>query len=224
LQYTDDNFANSDGSRDYDKIYAWNSGNAILINGVRQTRILTNGLYINSDESGRTGSGTAANPYAYNNATGITKAAYTNLHNWYDGAASLNTKIAEGITLDVGVDLRTYKGSHFRVLNDLLGGDAYRDNLTDSDGDINAPQPNIITNTYRVRPSINPFWNSEYQEKIACNTDSKINWLGAFAQLEYSKNNLTAFVQGAFSKKSSKELIILDLQTQVEIKKPISRK
>jgi hypothetical protein len=48
----------------------------------------------------------------YNNATGITKAAYTNLHNWYGGVASLNTKIAEGITLDVGVDLRTYKGSH----------------------------------------------------------------------------------------------------------------
>jgi hypothetical protein len=30
-QYTDDNFANSDGTRDYDKIYAWNSGSAILI-------------------------------------------------------------------------------------------------------------------------------------------------------------------------------------------------
>jgi hypothetical protein len=29
LQYTDDNFANSDGTRDYDKIYAWNSGSAI---------------------------------------------------------------------------------------------------------------------------------------------------------------------------------------------------
>lgn len=206
LQYTDDNFANSDGTRDYDKIYAWNSGSAILINGVRQTRTLPNGLYINSDESGRTGLGTTANPYAYNNATGITKAAYTNLHNWYGGVASLNTKVAEGITLDVGVDLRTYKGSHSRVLNDLLGGGAYRDNLTGSDGDVNAPQPNIITNTYSVRPNINPFWSSDYQEKITYNTDSKINWLGAFAQLEYSKNNLTAFVQGAFSQEAFKRI------------------
>jgi hypothetical protein len=43
----------------------------------------------------------------HNNAAGITKAA---LYEYNFGmVASLNTKIAEGITLDVGVDLRTYK-------------------------------------------------------------------------------------------------------------------
>jgi hypothetical protein len=55
--------------------FTWNSGSAILINGVRQTRILTNGLYINSDEVGREGFGYYSKS-CYNNTRYITKAAY----------------------------------------------------------------------------------------------------------------------------------------------------
>lgn len=199
--YTDINFANADGSRNYDKIYAWNTGQPITILSstgipVVYKRTLTNGQFVNSNAFGSTA----------DKSTGISKIASTNSHDWYGGVASLNTKLTKEITLDFGIDLRTYKGIHFQTVSDNLGAYGYKDVLSATNGNINAPQPNIITATYAVRPNLNPFWNTDYQQKVNYYNDSKVNWLGAFTQLEYSKDNLTAFVQGAISQEGYKRI------------------
>lgn len=53
--------------------------------------------------------------------------------------------------------------------------------------------------TLTVSPSGNPFSNAKNGDKINFNNDGNVNWYGAFTQLEYSKDNLTAFIQGSVS-------------------------
>jgi hypothetical protein len=53
--------------------------------------------------------------------------------------------------------------------------------------------------TYDASPDLNPFTNIKGQEKIEYNNNGYVNWLGAFTQLEYSNENLSAFFKGSFS-------------------------
>jgi hypothetical protein len=199
--YTDATFRNPDGSLNVDKIYGWNTGTV----GITQTggsvtntlpRTLTNGAFINSNATGSFS----------DRSTGISKIASTNSHNWYGAVANLNSKLTKELTLDFGFDMRAYKGIHFQTVNDNLGGYGYKDVLSATNGNINASQPNIITSTYAVQPNLNPFWNTDYQQKVNYWNDSKVNWIGAFSQLEYSKDNLTAFIQGAVSQQAFKRI------------------
>ena len=195
LQYTNDLFRNTDGTLNVDKIQAWNTGQLpITVGTTTAPRSLTNGEYINYSSTS-------------NDLTnGFSKIASTNSHDWYGGVASLNTKLTQDFTLDFGLDMRTYKGIHFQTVNDNLGAAGYKDLLTATNGNINAPQPNYVYNTYEALPNLNPFWNTSYQTKVNYNNDSKVNWLGAFTQLEYSKDNLTAFIQGAVSQQGYKRI------------------
>ncbi len=199
--YTDAFFRNGDGSLNVDKIYDWNTG----VLGVPQTsgattntlpRTLTNGQFLNSNATGSFS----------DRSTGISKIASTNSHNWYGAVVNLNTKINNEFTLDFGVDMRTYKGIHFQTVNDNLGAYGYKDVLSATNGNVNAAQPNIVTSTYAVLPNLNPLWNTDYQQKVNYWNDSKVNWIGAFTQLEYAKDNLTAFIQGAVSQQGFKRI------------------
>jgi len=188
--YLSADFKTANGSVDYDKIQAWNSGQAVMIGGISRTRTMTNGSYLNSSSTGS----------ASNNATGFSRISSFNSHDWYGGIVSLNKKLGNFLTLDLGIDARTYKGIHFQNLNSVLGGNAFLDNT-----DINNPN-RILTETYSVSPSLNPFSSANVNEVLGYNNYSKVNWYGAFAQFEYSRDNLTAFVQGAVSQQGFKKV------------------
>ena len=74
-----------------------------------------------------------------------------------------------------------------------MGSDNYADNF-----DVNNPN-RILSYEYDARPNGNPFYNADYQQKINYNNDGLVRWYGAFSQLEYSTEKLTAFIQGAVS-------------------------
>jgi outer membrane cobalamin receptor len=185
-------FRTADGLVDYDKIKAYNSGVPVAINGFPglQTRATIGGVYQNSAYfSGST----AGYPAGTSTSTsGISQTSSINSHDWYGGVINLDKKLSETLTLDFGVDARKYKGYHYTVLNDLLGGDEYFDNTN-----VNDPNRHLTT-TYNTDVQWNVFNDKNY-EKIAFNSTGNVTWYGAFTQLEYSKNNLTAFVQGAVS-------------------------
>jgi len=63
----------------------------------------------------------------------------------------------------------------------------------------------VLTEKYSVSPSLNPFAPSSVNEKIGYDYDGGVNWTGAFTQLEYSNDKLTAFVQGAISQQGFKK-------------------
>lgn len=89
-----------------------------------------------------------------------------NNHQWYGLLSNLTYNLSDPLTLTAGIDLRHYKGEHYRVVRNLLGGDYYFDKK------------------YGVR---------HVGDKIAYDDNAYITYGGLFAQLEYSKGNFTAF-------------------------------
>ncbi|MBP6460660.1 MAG: TonB-dependent receptor [Crocinitomicaceae bacterium] len=193
--FNSDVLRRADGSINVDLIQGWNTGvNSVRIGSTDYTRSRTGTDFQNSSNTGRTGSGTTSSPYVYNTAAGISKISSINSHNWYGGVVNLNTKLTEKFTLDFGVDARTYRGIHYQNIVDLLGSANYLDKT-----DKNNPS-RLLRTTYAARPHLNPFFNLDYQSaKINYNNDGLVNWYGAFTQLEYSADKLTAFFQGAIS-------------------------
>lgn len=168
---------NSDGEVRFDDIVAWNQGSTTLPEfGAPRGATNSNDEYINTTSKG------------------MTLRASMNSHNWYGLVSNFNKKFNDNLTFDFGIDLRTYKGIHYRILVDALGADGYLDNT-----DINNPNRTLY-NTYPADPSWNPFVNIKDQEKIAYYNDGNVNWLGAFTQLEYVKDKLSAFIQGGVSR------------------------
>jgi outer membrane receptor protein involved in Fe transport len=183
FNYLNNAFRTVDGLVDFDKIYAYNSGQTVLINGVAKTRTQVGGQFQNTTSAGSSTTSTA----------GISRISSFNSHDWYGGVVTLNKKIGKTLSFDLGLDARTYTGIHYQDINSLLGGGNFLDNTN-----INSPN-RILTETYSVSPSLNPFAPSSVNEKISYDNDGGVNWVGAFTQLEYSKDNLTAFVQGSVS-------------------------
>ncbi|OXG08060.1 TonB-dependent receptor-like protein [Flavobacterium araucananum] len=200
LVYNSPNFLTGDGSVDYNKIQAWNSGQGqVNFNGANRTRTQIGGVYQNSSSTGRTGAGTTASPYVYNTTSGISQTSSINSHDWFGAVVNLNKKLTNTLTLDFGIDARTYTGYHFTVVNDLLGGGEFYDNTV---ADLK-PAGRHVTSTYATDVQWNVFDKKTY-DKISFNSTGKVRWYGAFTQLEYSKNDLTAFVQGAISQQGFK--------------------
>ena len=187
--YLNDAFRTPAGLVDFDKIYAYNSGQTVLINGIASTRTVVGGQYQNSTSTGSTTTSTA----------GISRISSFNSHDWYGGVVTLNKKIGKNLSFDIGIDARTYTGIHYQDLNSLLGGGNFLDNTN-----VNSTN-RVLTEKYSVSPSLNPFAPSSVNEKIGYDYDGGVNWTGAFTQLEYSNDKLTAFVQGAISQQGFKK-------------------
>lgn len=189
-------FRTPNGLVDYDKIVAYNSGQPVFINGFTglQTRAQVGGVYQNTFSSGSN-----APAGASTGTSGISQTSSINSHDWFGAVVNLNKKLTETLTLDFGLDARTYTGYHFTVVNDLLGGGEFYDVLQAS----SLPAGNHITSTYPTDVQWNVFDKKNY-DKISFNSTGKVKWYGVFTQLEYSKDNLTAFVQGAVSQQGFK--------------------
>lgn len=195
------NLRKSDGSINVDLIQSWNSGATVSVAPsnstipVNSTRVMTAGAYTNSAST------------ANDLTNGISKISSINSHDWYGGIINLNQKINENLTLDLGLDARTYRGYHYQNINDLLGATNYSDNFDVNNVNGSGTQvPRILTTTYNTKPNFNPFADLSNQEKINYNNDGVVRWYGAFTQLEYSKNNLTAFIQAAVSQQGFKRV------------------
>ncbi len=183
----------ADGLINFDLIQNWNSGNPTTLG----TRVPVSGQYVNSAD---TGSNKVAGATVINNTAGISQIASVNSHNWYGTVINLDKKLTDNLTLDFGVEGRMYQGIHFQNLIDLFGADVYKNTA-----DVNN-NPGYFSTTYAPRPSGNPFVSTDYQQRVNYWNDSKVNYYGAFTQLEYSIGNLTAFLQGAVSQQQYKRI------------------
>jgi len=109
-----------------------------------------------------------------NGANGSSAAlrASRNNHNWFGLLSTFKTDLSDNWELVTGVDLRDYKGFHFREVTDLLGGQ-------------------FIINDDNVNNPLNP---ARVGDKVAYENNGLVGWLGLFGQLEYSKDKFNAFV------------------------------
>lgn len=173
----------SNGLIRVDDIVTYNSGGSVpdFSPTVRQP---IDGLYVNAGNGNPNGEDT----------NGITRRASMNSHNWYGIISNLGIELSETLTLDVGIDLRKYKGYHYRRVNDLLGADAYQET-----GNLNNPGNPLFFEEYSAGQPWWVFENIDDEEKIDYYNTAYVNWAGVFGQLEYSNGSISAFVQGSLS-------------------------
>jgi len=126
-------------------------------------------------------------------SNGLTSRSSMNSHNWYGIIANFHKDVSDNWSWDLGVDLKTYQGIHYRVVSDLLGATGYTDNR-----DKNNPNRSI-TAFVDPSPSFNPWQNITNQQKIYYYNDGNSRWLGAFGQVEYKNDKISAFLQGGIS-------------------------
>jgi hypothetical protein len=103
--------------------------------------------------------------------------ASMNEHSWYGVLSTFNKKINEKWNFAGGLDLRSYKGSHYRKIIDLMGADYIIARTA-----INYNDPNLIKREGDV---------------IDFNNDAFIRWAGVFGQVEYQDENISAFVSAS---------------------------
>lgn len=177
-----------------DDIKTWNSGQSVPDFGVN--RNLFNGKFSNTGNSGHPEEFGGEGRNGSDN--GISRRASMNSHDWYGTIINFHNDIDENWSFDVGADLRTYEGFHYRVVNDVIGAENYidYDNINDRPNEIE-PEDFVAAS-----PSFNPWQNIKDQEKIDYNNDGLVNWAGAFGQVEYTNDKLSAFVQGSVSNQS----------------------
>lgn len=104
-----------------------------------------------------------------------------NNHMWIGGISQIDYKVNSDWNIAAGLDYRYYKGTHYRELIDLLGGDYWINN-----GDKNAASPMKV-----VGDKIG--WETYHNYR-----DAFEQWVGGFGQAEYSKGRWAAFVNTSF--------------------------
>ncbi len=122
---------------------------------------------------------------------GFIRRASINSHNWFGFLANFNHELNENFTFDFGVDLRSYKGFHYRRIDNLFGADGYRDN-----DDVNNPF-NVLSTTYSsdFTSIVNVFQDIDDEEKIDYYNIGYVRWAGVFGQVEYKNDDISAFMQ-----------------------------
>ena len=103
-----------------------------------------------------------------------------NNHSWAGLLSTYTQKINEYLDLSAGLDLRSYRGEHYREIYDLLGGDYYA-------GVLGSNGKNCIgesSDELLLREG----------DKIYYHNDGLVKWIGGFGQLECSYGNITSFI------------------------------
>tara|TARA_B100001250_G_C19808092_1_gene794379 strand:- start:152 stop:3109 length:2958 start_codon:yes stop_codon:yes gene_type:complete len=166
------------GLIDFQTIYNNNSGNSydISLADYADPHYLNYGISLNP-------LGIASIDVKYsteeNKSTNILESSI-NKHAWYGFLSTFNHKINNQLDLASGLDLRTYRGEHYREVYDLLGGDYFV-------GSRGSGEDNAVGYTatdFILREG----------DKIKYHNDGLVRWIGGFGQLEYDNNNISAFI------------------------------
>ena len=107
-----------------------------------------------------------------------------NNHFWYGLLSTLNYQSSKNLSLSGGLDLRYYKGEHYREVYDLLGADYAIDNS------------NSLQQTQVKREG----------DIVGYNNDGLVKWMGGFSQIEYSDGIISAFINLSGSNSAYKRI------------------
>ena len=136
----------------------------------------------------------------------VTRASM-NLHSWYGLITNFEKQLTDNLSWNVGFDLRTYYGKHFRVVSDFHGLNSWTEDIRLRDQNNNHDTYGsfgtykFVTATESFRPSgwAAAFDSYPEDQKIAYSNDERISYGGLFTQLEYSTDQVSAFFQGSVS-------------------------
>lgn len=124
-----------------------------------------------------------------------------NNHNWYGLVSNFKHQLNENLVFNLGADLRTYYGTHYRQVEDFLGLDSWTESrqLRDANSVPGASVSNTVTESQRARPWPATFNTLGENQRIDYDNSERISYGGIFGQLEYSNDNFSTFFQGSVS-------------------------
>lgn len=133
----------------------------------------------------------------------LIRRASMNSHNWYGILANFQHKINDNWNFSIGTDDRYYYGYHYQVLSHLYGANGYKDKSNEN------ISPKVVTRVhdYKNLPW-NPFGGKTLgqEEHIGWSNDGEVLWYSGFGQVEFTKNNFSAFVQGSISNQAYRRI------------------
>ena len=139
-----------------------------------------------------------ANGYV-NFGNGYMRRSSMNLHDWYGVISNLNFDNGGDFTYNVGIDGRTYTGTHFRQMANMYGASGYTDNYRWG----SRPSGFTVTETYPADPWSTFFGNyAPEDQRYAYDYEETINYIGGFGQVEYTIDRWSTFLQGSLSTQS----------------------
>jgi outer membrane receptor protein involved in Fe transport len=141
---------------------------------------------------------------------GYVTRASMNMHNWVGMVMKYEKVFSDNLTFNVGADLRTYYGEHFRIVENFHGLTSWQENIRLRNQNDNhqtygsyGTYKNVITaRDMAANPWYATFANFNEDEKIAYSNDERISYAGIFTQVEYTSGNFSTFFQGAVSNQS----------------------
>lgn len=116
-----------------------------------------------------------------------------NNHMWYGLLSTYTTKLGENVDFYGGIDLRYYKGLHQNIITDLYNGAYFVDS---NRSDVNAANNPLANDPTFVNKKLG------VGDVIYRDYDGYVMSEGAFAQLEYNNDKLSAFIAGGLSNTS----------------------
>jgi hypothetical protein len=164
------------------------------------------------------GAGTFSNSYLIRSSM--------NNHTWFGAVSNLKHKLSENLNLNVGLDLRTYYGTHYRQVNNFVGLSSFTD-VRKLRGADHLTQGSNVSQMVTQSLSTNP-WDAMFSsqvdqnQKIDYDNSERISYGGLFGQLEYSKDNLSAFFQGSVSNQMHQRFDRYDYLTEFENSEKVS--
>jgi len=180
---------------------SWGRGGGTGDRGDRDNRFFTDEGYYDWDRIEQ------ANRDSMGAAEWIIRASVNN-HSWYGSVLNYETALSDNLTLSLGGDLRTYHGSHFRQVVDLLGAPSFTQR-----GSARFPDGREVSQTFEANPWSALSNYADLDQQIHYSNDETINYAGAFGQLEYTDDKISAYFQGALSNQSH---VRFELRNEVE--------
>ncbi len=107
-----------------------------------------------------------------------------NNHFWYGALSTLNYQVSDEVSLSGGLDMRYYKGQHYREVYDLLGADYAID-------EANGMQNSQVKKVGDI---------------VGYHNDGIVKWSGIFSQMEYSNGMLSVFFNVSGSSSAYKRI------------------
>ena len=128
-------------------------------------------------------------------ASSIIRSSVNN-HQWFGLVSNFQKELTSNLTWNLGLDLRTYNGEHFKQMANNLGSQYFVDKYH-----INGPRN--ISNVFSTNPwkGLSKFAKNG-EDRIGWDYSETINYGGLFTQLEYATDRFSAFFQGAVSQQS----------------------
>lgn len=128
------------------------------------------------------------------NSANVVRASVNN-HFWYGGLSTLRHEFSSSLNLSTGIDLRYYKGEHYRSVYDMFNGKRF-----------------VGSRNARIDNNATPLSKGD---KFFYNYDGFVRWGGGFGMLEYAKKNWSTFVNvsGAMSQYRAEDYLFAKVVT-----------